>query len=540
MLKQNLKPLSEASLKYLTEERKLSKEILDLYRIQSTEKGLIAIPFYDETDYPSLLKFRHPTGGLITRIKTDDNGQKEQIQIKTDCKPGGRAVLLGSHLANPQYGPLVISFGDYDSLSIAQDGVPNSVSMPFGDLSHKFIEEQFDFLESFDEIILYPDIDRNPRTARIAKEKLEQLIKRLGIHRCSVVQDKFRYDTKDPNELLVKKGKGFNKIAVENAKPYEIERIYKLAHITDVEIKSGISFGIGEFDRITGGMIYGNYLLVSGDNNAGKSTLMLKLISQFIKYRIKVFYWSGEQKPKSVRGWFEQICAGPNFIASRIDDRSKREYKFADPRVEAAIRQWYEDYLFVFDKRSVESEELFEVYEFLVRRHGVKAGFIDNLMAFTGGTDDYWAAQGDFCESLKMFSEEWDVFSCLIAHNKKTENTIPTKDDVEGNKKITNWADYVIQCARVMGEKMEKVFPGIDAVYSMCKNRETEELSDVRMIFDRDSKRLVQKSEAHLIDEKFGWEDESHLQYLTELENTGLEEEQIQEEVNLKDEELTF
>ena len=133
---------------------------------------------------------------------------------------------------------------------------------------------------------------------------------------------------------------------------------------------------------------------------------------------------------------------------------------------------------------------------------------IDNLMAFTGAEDDYFAAQGRFAESCKNFAEDWNVHLALIAHNKKlNEPRLGTKDDIEGSKKITNWADEVYQVFRVPKFMRIKDLDGVDTVLSLCKNRETEDLVDVRMVFEHKSKRIVQMSEFEKIDEYTGWEE---------------------------------
>lgn len=212
-------PLTDEAREYLTGARGLSIETLKAFRIGCNSSGEIVIPFFDEKDELLLCKFRHPRGDMLTRRRQIRQGEFEDYEAKSVIEPGGRPVLLGSHLCDADVGPLVICFGDYDAMSVDQDGVPNCVSLPFGDKGFGFLEHQWNFLEKFEEIVLYPDADEfeNPETALRAQKKLDELATRLGKYRCRLVRRQDRYGTKDANELLLKKGVGANKTVVENA-----------------------------------------------------------------------------------------------------------------------------------------------------------------------------------------------------------------------------------------------------------------------------------------------------------------------------------
>ncbi|MGB4823473.1 MAG: DnaB-like helicase C-terminal domain-containing protein, partial [Leuconostoc mesenteroides] len=320
---------------------------------------------------------------------------------------------------------------------------------------------------------------------------------------------------KDINELFVHHGIDATRKAVMSAIPVPEVGLSRLADYKEVEFQEGCILGFEEIDKATGGNPNGLFTVISGDNNAGKTTLLLNLAATFISEGEKCFYWSGEQKPDRVRWWYEQIVAGRKNISSRISSRTGREYWFANPSIVPTIREWYRDKLFVYDKRGIDSAQFFEVAELAVRRHQVTKIFIDNLMAFTGGEEEYYAAQGDFAESCKNFAEDWDVHVILIAHNKKPYKVkdeqsarLPDKDDIEGSKKITNWADFVFQLIRITEANRKESWGAAKSILSLCKNRETETLVDVRLDFDPSSKRLVQLTHSENIDKLLGWEKE--------------------------------
>jgi hypothetical protein len=520
-------PLEKRAFNYLTEIRRLNPSVIEDYRLHSGKNNEILIPFYDENDVLRLIKKRSDDGTNVTYRKKDkDSGEWIEISCKTYCEPHGKPVLFGSHLANPELGPLVICFGDYDAMSVASDGVPNCVSPPYGDKSFRFVTEQFDWLETFKTIILYPDIDANPKTRKQVEGKVFELAKKLERHRVKVVLEKFRYGTKDASELLQLKGPGANRYLIDHAEFIKEPGLEFLADYREVPIKEGTPLGWSDIDAATGGLGGSQLSIFGGDNNAGKTTTILNIVKSFVKQRKGVFYWSGEQKPDKIRWWFEQICAGPQYIQSTMSPRTGREYFHAANEHIQRIRAWYRPYVHVLDKRGIEAEEFFETCELVVRRYDIGLILVDNLMAFTNHESEYFASQAAFVESGKNFAEDWDVHFGIVAHNKKIEfGVIPDKDAVEGSKKITNWADYVYQIIRVTSALEQKIpaFEGANSIISLCKNRETETLVDVRMTFDSRSKRLAQMTEQDKIDERLGWEPiDDSINGVLEIENDEL------------------
>ena len=91
--------------------------------------------------------------------------------------------------------------GNCDTLALYEAGASNVVSVPAGCENLKWIEECWDWLEQFDDIILFGDNDVPGR------RMVAQVIKRLGESRCRIV-DTYPLDIegrelKDANEILV-------------------------------------------------------------------------------------------------------------------------------------------------------------------------------------------------------------------------------------------------------------------------------------------------------------------------------------------------
>lgn len=519
-------PLTPMVYDYLLKARGLSKETVDSFCLSLNKYGELIIPFYDEEDTLCLVKRRSASGGLLSR-RRDVDGITEEYQCKTDCESGGKPVLLGSHLCDVKFGKtLIIAFGDYDAMSIYEAGVRNVVSPPYGDASHDFVDIQWDFLNKFDEIILFPDYDVRHDVREITLKKIDELAVRLGKHKCRMVDveilagicKKNNLSKIDPNDIHTKIDNKMNLSLLQCAPFIPEPGLARLSSYKDEPIKDGIPTGFKDIDAATGGIHPCNFIVISGDNHSGKTTLVLNLCANLCQENTPVFFWSGEQNPSRIRWWFEQILSGPKYIKSKMSDRTGREYHFIDPSHHSKVRHWYNDLMFVYDKRGVDAEQFFKTAEIAVRRHGCKVIIVDNLMAFTGGEEEYYKAQGQFAESCKNFGDIWNVTVILLAHNRKfSEVRFATKDDVEGSKKITSWADLVFQCNRLSTlQKLE--LKEVDMVLGLVKNRDTGELLEVRVVFDSKTKRMTQLSHSEMLDIEYSWTDLIAQEYSDEMD----------------------
>lgn len=498
--------LSITASVYLTQIRKLSLETVYEYRLRTDNYKRIVIPFFDENKTLKLVKYRSEDGSLLTLRKTLDNGDVQESKQKTFIRPGGKSILLGTHLANKYEKPLYIFYGDYDCMSGFEAGFDNCVSLPFGDSGKHWIEYQFDWLEKFSKIVFVIDFDKDEKVKLTLMKNLQEMASRIGKHKCFMTKEKFMLHCKDVNEMLQKYGIEEIRDLLHNLTHVPEPGLIRLVDIVEKEFVEGTASGWKEIDRATGGFGESLMTVISGDNNAGKTTLCLNLIANFLESEEKQLYWSGEQTPFDIRWWLEQIIAGPEHIYSFIGEKTGRVYHRADMKVVDRIRRWYEDCVYILDRRSINAEEFFTVCELAVRRHGIKKIYVDNLMAFTGDGEEYLRVQGDFSESCKMFAMNWNCHVFLVTHNKKNDHFIPNKDDVEGSKKITNWADFVIQSKRVFPNEKEKV-AGADGILSLCKNRNTEILTDVRILFESDSKRIGEMRDPEFVNRILQWDE---------------------------------
>ena len=133
--------------KYLNR-RYISNETIDLLDISADEKGNIVFNYYDTDDELVLVKYR-PS-------RTVQKGEP-----KTWCQSGADTsnVLWNMTHVRPR-GTLLICEGEIDCASFIEAGFYQTVSVPLGAQNFKWIEENWDFLQGFDTIIIAGDGDK--------------------------------------------------------------------------------------------------------------------------------------------------------------------------------------------------------------------------------------------------------------------------------------------------------------------------------------------------------------------------------------------
>ena len=193
-------------------QRGISIATLDRFQIGATRDGNIVFPFYIEGDL-IYLKYRTPVLGVTKR--------KEWAQ------KGSPPVLFGMDLCDASF-PLVITEGMLDSLSCAEAGIPNAVSVPTGCENFDWIEPCWSWLENFKRIILFGDNDE-PGRKMVAK-----LTKRLGEDRVWIVDD-YPEGCKDANDILVKCGKDVLVQSYKSAKEVPITGMLDLSDVQEVD-----------------------------------------------------------------------------------------------------------------------------------------------------------------------------------------------------------------------------------------------------------------------------------------------------------------
>jgi twinkle protein len=501
--KTELGSVSETVLNYLTNIRGFSPETIEKCGIKSDSEGNVVFTYTDTlTGQACLLKFRVP------RKHDPQKGQKAWRER------GGKEVLWMLEKANPGAGPLVICLGEYDAMACIEAGIPNATSVPSGDDSLDWIKNDWDELEKYSDIVLWCDDDQSGQRA------MGEIARRLGIHRVRVVEP----DHKDANETLYyllkenDKETSFSVMRemVSNAPAYPFEHLIRLVDVQDEQlVADGILSGIPELDAITGGFSGGGLTIWSGDNHAGKTTGVLGLcVIEPVQQGVPTFVYSGEMKKPKIKYWCELIAAGPKYLEEKLSNRTGRIYYEVYDAAKWTIRDWYSDLIHLYDKQGGTSEEnLFDAMEFAYKKHGCKNFVLDNLMIMILSMNDVqseYHRQAVFTKHCKQFADDFDVHVHLVAHGKKggDPNQPPTKADIKGASEISNLADNAGAFWRVPESAKIGGLEGVDNMLCWFKTRDSGEQANIKLLFDKPSKRMTSISNPVLVERIYSWEDQ--------------------------------
>lgn len=422
------------AIEYL-ESRGISAEVAKRYKIttQTHNENILVFPFYDDQNVLQFVKYR----------KT--NFDKRFDKNKEWCEAETMPILFGMAQCE-DFTRLVITEGQLDSLSLAACGIKNAVSVPTGALGFTWLANCWDWINKFQEIVVFGDYEKGKITL------IETLEKRLRMKvKCVRPQDYLC--EKDANDILRKYGKEAIIRAVEGAELRDVKYVKRLATVEAVNLRDlpKIRTGIRPLDRVCGGLLRGHVVLLSGKRGEGKSTFMSQLVAEAIEQDNAVFVYSGELPNYHFKNWLDLQIAGANHICTTRNEYNDEEYYLTEGCVKK-INAWYYDKAFIFDNSAVSDDEyegLIKVMVDAICRYDIKLVCIDNLMTAMDGdpNTDIYRQQSAFVKKLEKLAQQYDVAIILVAHPKKSSAAFDN-DKVSGSSDITNAVSFVFNYQR--------------------------------------------------------------------------------------------
>lgn len=485
-----IEPKPEA-LAYL-EKRGISVGTAKRYQIttQSDKPNILVFPFLDETGQMQFVKYR----------KTDFDPEKDKN--KEWCETGCKPILFGMYQCKPENKTLVLTEGQIDSLSAAEAGVENAVSVPTGKNGFTWFPHCWDWLQQFDTLIVFGDCERGEITL------LEDMRRRFPGRVKAVRQQDYK-GCKDANEILQKHGKAAVQQAVEQAEDIPVNQVKELADVRNVDLFSlpKIPTGIMQLDKVLGGGIYlGQTAIITGKRGDGKSTLASQIVGNALNQGRTVFAYSGELPDYFFKRWLDMQLAGRGNIISSAAPDGNTNYSITNTIAER-ISGWYRGRAFLFDSQVADDQEmgdLLKVVEKAVQQYGIELVLLDNLMTALdiGMEVDLYRAQSKFVDKLVKLSKRLNIAVILVAHPRKNRFGGDDTDEVAGSSDITNKVDIV------MTYKRGKDMPDTERFLSVSKNRLTGRLAvgdkELHLYYDPVSKRISDRQED--FDRKYAWE----------------------------------
>lgn len=238
--------------------RGISKNVIDYLDIREDSRGNVVFNFYDTNDVLTMVKYR-PS-------RTVD---KKAGEIKTWCQRDADTspLLFNMNRVNTSK-PLLICEGEIDAASIIEAGYLNTVSVPLGAGNMHWIEENWDWLNEFESIIVWADNDE----AGIKMRK--ECIYRLGTWRTKYIEtpdfftkeDGKRIPLKDANDCLQIGGKEFILNLIADAQDVPVRGVIDYSEIEELDLSQmdGVTTGIKPLDDELLKLFYGTLTVLSG------------------------------------------------------------------------------------------------------------------------------------------------------------------------------------------------------------------------------------------------------------------------------------
>ncbi len=481
-----------AAVTYL-ESRGISSGTTEKYQItvQTKNENVLVFPFLDAAGVMQFVKYR----------KTDFDREKDTAKewCEANCKP----ILFGMYQCDPGNKTLIMTEGQIDSLSVAESGIENAVSVPTGKNGFTWVPYCWDWLQQFETLIIFGDNENGSITL------LDDMKRRFRGTIRAVKQQDYK-GCKDANELLQKYGKEAVRRAVERAECVPVQRIIRLSDVKTVDLFSlpKISTGFKTLDKVLAGGIYlGQTVIVTGKRGDGKSTFTSQILVNALDQGIRVLAYSGELPDYFFKRWMDFQAAGKHNVIDRAAENGNISYFVTNEKI-SKIEEWYRERAYLYDNQSTsddELEDLLQTIEKAVQQYGIQLVLLDNLMTAldVGMSVDLYRAQSKFVDKLVKMAKRLQVAVVLVVHPRKNRFGNDDTDEVSGSADITNKVDIVMTYKRNLAS-----FENAERVVTVSKNRLTGKLAvgeaAIPLYYDEASKRICE-DKADFI-KPYGWE----------------------------------
>ena len=485
----------ESAIAYL-ESRGISRATAERFEITASQKqpNVMIFPFFNEYGKLEYIKYRNMA------YKKGRKGSKEW------CAEGGKPILFGMKQCT-SFDRLVITEGQLDSLSVAEAGIENAVSVPIGMNGFTWLPNCFDWISKFDKVVVFGDLEKGHMSL------LDTLKQRLTNNRVFAVRHEDYLGEKDANDILRSFGAEAVRKAVENAQEPDIGYVKELADVEDVDLNllPKVKTGYYEIDStLGGGICFGQVCLLTGERGNGKSTFMSNIVANSLDQGVGVFTYSGELAGYHFKRWLNCQLAGNDYMVENQNEFGDITYTI-DPAISKAISEWYRGKAFIYDNSFIEDGDehtaLTDIVREVASRRNVRLICIDNLMTAMEAVNEQsnlYLAQSNFVGELKKIAVRYDVAIILVAHPRKRgrgDDADFENDDVAGSGDITNKVDIVMRYNRAT-EGADH-----DSELSITKNRLGGTLrkgaDKILLNYSAKTKRVTGMRE---LNKRYGWE----------------------------------
>jgi twinkle protein len=359
----------------------------------------------------------------------------------------GAPLTLWNHdalLSDPDK-PLIVTEGEWDALAVIQSGFSRCVSVPNGapqqatesvaeSKRYEFLWRSKDLLDKVDRIIIATD---NDGPGRILAADLARW---FGPERCKFIE--YPDGAKDLNDVLLSYGAAGVSAVIDNAKPYPVKGLYRLADFPDPPPTISIPVGIDWLDDYFA-LTLGTFSVISGWAGHGKTSLLMRMLANLMMGGVNIALGSFETLPRPILERRMRACL------YRIEDGAPETLRHGEADKLMAKRLSVIAHSARDADTELDLDYVIELAKVAVLRDGIRLLVLDpwNEIEHKRGSDESETEYtGRAIRSLKRFALNYECAVWLVAHPRKPHSDgnprPPSLYDLAGSAHFANKADY--------------------------------------------------------------------------------------------------